>query len=398
MDTDSSKPWADLLASIVPDGREAGLLQALSWHGEAARAQWLKWTQTVGDPRRFFERDYLGRKGLLAFVSQRITDNAIDVGHDFATYARVAQVREELRSRIFIDTLHTVQDALDRAGLDPVLLNGAAYAFTVYPQPLVRHNHGIDLLLPAEQLSEAKRTIAAAGFHPQHAATLPRGGALETYRHGSGLELTLRPQLFLAPHVRAERAEFRRRCREIAVDGFRVRVLAPADRLCHTLGESASGPARRNLRWACDTYLLLAHHERPDFDRVISTATEIGTALPTAVLLEFFRAQLGVDVPANVIAALRSGGLPQTAGHTNLLLSTALRSSVSVDEFVKRARTLESLAFTAARFALFPSAEHIAYQQRPTAKWRVPFLYVARMGRLLLRPFRRLRSVRTGAS
>lgn len=397
MATDPSKPWVDLLASIVPDGIETGLLQALLWQGDGARAQWLKWTQTVGDPRRFFERDYLGRKGLLAFLSQRISDNEIDVGQDFATYARVAQVREELRSRTFIDTLHAVQDAMDRAGLGPILLNGAAYAFTVYPQALVRHNHGIDLLIPMEQLSEARRTTAQVGFRPEHAAALPRA-ALETHRHGSGLELTLRSQLFLTPHVKTEPAEFRRRCRQIAVDKVRVRVLGPTDQICHTLGESASGPTRRNLRWACDAYLLLAHRERLDFDRVISTATEIGTALPTAVLLEFFRTKLGVDVPDNVVAALRNRGLPQTAGHTSLLLSTALRSSVSVDAFVKRARAQKALSFKAARFAFFPSAAHIAYQQRPTAKWRIPFLYVSRMARVLLRPFRRLRSLRAAAS
>jgi hypothetical protein len=397
MATESSEPWVDLLASLVPDAAETGLLQALLWEGDAARAQWLKWARTVGDPRRFFERDYLGRKGLLAFLSQRISDNEIAVGEDFATYARVAQVREELRSRIFIDTLHAVQEAMGRAGLVPILVNGAAYAYTVYSQPLVRHNHGIDLLVPAERLSEARRATVAVGFRPERAAALPRA-ALETYRHGSGLELTLRSKLFLTPHVRPEPAEIRGRCREIPVDNGRVRVLGAADRICHTLGESAAGPARRNLRWACDTYLLLTHRERPDFGGVLATASELGIGLPTAVLLEFFRSQLRADVPADVIAALRDRGLPQTAGATRLLLSMALRSSVTVDDFVKRARAHRVLAFKAAKFALFPSAEHIAYQQRPTAKWRIPFLYVSRMGRGLLRPFRRSRSLSAVAS
>ena len=392
MANDPSIPWRALLEGLVPEDRAAGLLQAMLWGGAAARARWSTWTAAIGDPRGFFERDYVGRKGLLAFLAQRLRDNEID-GPDFATYARVALVREELRSRIFIDTLHAVQDGMDVAGLEPILVNGAAYAFTVYPQPLLRHNHGIDLLLPAAQLDAAQRVTTAAGFRLERTATLPRG-VLETYRHGTGLELTLRSPLSLTPHSKGEPTGFRSRCEEIRVDQFRVRVLAAADRLCHTLGESAAAPTRRNLRWACDVYLLLNRAAPLDFDHVVTTAVELGTALPTAVLLEFFRGDLASAVPVEVIAELRNRGTPRSADEQNLLLSTALRTSASVDEFVRRARAQTTLFQKAARFALFPSAEHIAYQQRPTARWRIPWLYVTRMARLLARPLRRLRGLR----
>ena len=188
MATDLPNAWAALLGSIVPERRSVGLLQAMLWDGAAARARWAAWAQTVGDPRKFFEKDYRGRKGLLAFLSHRLSANGIDAGEDFATYARVAQVREELRSRIFIDTLRAVQSAMDAARLEPIVVNGAAYAFTVYAEPLVRHNHGIDLWLPAEQVEEAGRATAAVGFRHERTTALPRG-VVETYRHRTGLEL-----------------------------------------------------------------------------------------------------------------------------------------------------------------------------------------------------------------
>jgi hypothetical protein len=397
MSADLPSPWAALLASIVPEQRWIGLLQAMLWDGAAARARWTAWANGVGDPRKFFEKDYFGRKGLLAFVSHRLSANDIDAGQDFATYARVAQVREELRSRIFIDTLCTVQSAMDAARLEPILVNGAAYAFTVYADPLVRHNHGIDLMVSPDQLEQAGRAVVAAGFCRERTATLPRG-VVETYRHGTGLELTLRSRLYLTPHVEDDLAGLRSRSEEIRVETFRVRVLAPADRLCHTLGEGATALTSRNLRWACDAYLLL-RNVRLDYDRVITSAVEVGTALPVAVLLEFFRTELGVAVPTEVVAELRRrGGTPRDALDASRLLSMALRTSASVDDFVRRAREQPKLFRAAARFALLPSAEHIAYQRRPTARWRIPWLYVERMGRLLGRPLRRMRLPRPAAT
>ena len=398
MATDLPNAWAALLRSIVPEQRSVGLLQAMLWDGAAARARWAAWAQTVGDPRKFFEKDYRGRKGLLAFLSHRLSANGIDAGQDFATYARVAQVREELRSRIFVDTLGAVQSAMDAARLEPIVVNGAAYAFTVYAEPLVRHNHGIDLWLPAEQIEEAGRATAAVGFRHERTTALPRG-VVETYRHRTGLELTLRSRLYLTPHVNAEPADVRTRCEEVLVETFRVRALAPADRLCHTLGEGGTAPTSRNLRWACDAYLLLRRAAPLDYDRVIAAAVEVGTALPVAVLLEFFCRELDVAVPAEVIAELRRrSDAPHTAGQASMLLSMALRTSESVDEFVGCARRQPALFGAAARFALFPSAEHMAYQQRPTAAWRIPWLYVERMGRLLARPLRRRQALRVVVS
>jgi hypothetical protein len=94
-----------------------------------------------------------------------------------------------------------------------------------------------------------------------------------------------------------------------------------------------------------------------------------------------------------VIAALYGRGEPEDAETTALVLSTALRTSAGVDEFVKRA-SRGPLFLKAARFALFPTAEHIAYQQRPAAPGRLLRLYAARFVRLLKRPFKGLRRLR----
>jgi hypothetical protein len=85
MPADSSGHWRSLLAGGIPAPGAIGLLQVLLWEGQAARAQWSRWAKAVGDPRIYFEREFHGRKGLLALLAHRISVNEIDVGADFAT-------------------------------------------------------------------------------------------------------------------------------------------------------------------------------------------------------------------------------------------------------------------------------------------------------------------------
>lgn len=384
-----STDWVTLLAGMIPPEPECHLLRFMLWNGEAAREQWSKWSRLVGDPKNYFEHEYVGRKGLLAFIARRVSENEVEVGADFATYVRVACVREELRGRIFTDSLDSVQDSMNRSGLHPVLLNGAAYAYTVYSDPLVRHNHGIDLWLPAEEMRSAEAAVGAAGFRLKARARMSCA-ELVTFEHSSGLELTLRPRLFLAPHVEEDQLELRGRCRGARAGRTTLTVLHPVDRLCHTFGEGAAAPTRGNLRWVCDAYLLL---ERADFDfaELTAAAVKLGTAAPTALLLEFMRAQLDAPVPVETVLELRERCLPRSRNGSKLLLSAGLRSSSSATTFVGRAEPGSALFVAALLFALFPSAQHIAYQRRAGATTIPAVWYVFRAVRFLLRPLRAVR-------
>jgi hypothetical protein len=383
MAADPFRHWSNLLAGIVPRNPDVGLLRSVLWDGPSAQTEWSAWTKTVGDPKAYFQSEFSGRKGLLAFVSQRISANRIDVGDEFSTYARVARVREHLRARIFLDSLHAVHAALRNHGLEPVLINGAAYAFSIYTDAFVRHNHAIDFWLPG-RFDAARDALSATGFlHVQTA--VQRTGILETYRHRNGLALTLRSELFSTPHVAMDSAEFLHRSRPLAVEHTHLRVLAPTDRLCHTLGETALAPTRRNLRWACDGYLLIARGG-VDFAELGVTAERLGTALPSGLLLRFFRERLRLDVPEAVVERLLLAGVPSTRNRSALLLSIGLRCSESVGAFMASASHDWISWATALRFALFPSMEHLAYTHPSRTRVAVPLWYALRIARFLLGP------------
>ena len=133
------------LQNTLPTHPQDLLLAACLREPPVASAAWRDFVAVVGDPKQFFERNGTGLKGLLPFVESRLAANAINAGRSFHTYARVASVREALRSRIYLEILGGVLSAFDRNGVSSVLLKGGAVSATVYPQPSTRHNHAIDL-------------------------------------------------------------------------------------------------------------------------------------------------------------------------------------------------------------------------------------------------------------
>jgi hypothetical protein len=381
-----SKAWVDLLADVVPNASDTVLLRAILWEGDAGRNQWAAWVESVADPRAYFEREWTGRKGLLAFIGQQLRDKQAELSPEFGTYVRVAQVREELRSKIFVEVMTEVTEGLAAAGITPLLLNGASHAFTVYADPLIRHNHGIDLLLSPRELQPAQSVLKTAGFEFVRELVIGHDAYLEC-RHNTGLALTMRTMLFRVPHLVRDASTCVARSVEVSTPGGPVRILCPADRLCHTLGEAATAATRRNLRWACDAYLLLKSLTEADFDKVAQRLAEWNLSTPGGSLLGYFRSNLNVEVPKAVVQCTVKQGAPRDVEAERALLSIALRSSNSVQRFLRSARGNRAMFRKALRFAIAPSREHIAYQYDVSSKILLPTLYLLRAARYFRRRF-----------
>ena len=93
------------LQTLLPSKTEEHLLTACIAEGPRAIRAWSTFIASVGDAKGYFEKNQAGLKGLLPFVESRLTANGIDAGKAFHTYARVALVREELRTSIVTDIL-----------------------------------------------------------------------------------------------------------------------------------------------------------------------------------------------------------------------------------------------------------------------------------------------------
>jgi hypothetical protein len=97
----------------------------------------------------------------------------------FAASARWPQavldgLARELRSRAAAELLRRrelaeVLDQLAAVDVSPILLKGAALAYSVYDSPVLRPRVDTDLIIPVEQVARVRRVMAARGYHePLH--------------------------------------------------------------------------------------------------------------------------------------------------------------------------------------------------------------------------------------
>lgn len=78
-------------------------------------------------------------------------------------------------NRLRLKRLHTeyeaIAAALERAGVEHVVLKGFSHGVDFLPDPTLRAHYDLDLLVPPDQLEAARRAISGLGFetpHPQH--------------------------------------------------------------------------------------------------------------------------------------------------------------------------------------------------------------------------------------
>ena len=393
----SSKPLVNFLESLKPSRLDTRLLQASLWERPQADLAWQQWLAEVGQPKAFFQNNSQGKKGLLPFLGYRSgLAMGFDVDSDFATYLRVAQVREDLRNGLFMGLLKDILGRLAERHVRPVLVNGAGYALSVYANPNCRHNHGIDFLVRPRQLRVADQTARELGFRAvgrnQRFHRSPR-----TYQHHNGLALTLRTCLFSIPHAPTARGYWQR-TRRIDVGGIDVNILGAADMLCHTLTEAAAAPNRANLRWAVDTFeLLKCSGSQLCKQLVTSSPNESLVTWPVPVLLDYFRTQLNSPVDESDVQTLFELEPLRTREATTLALSTALRTNGNKSQLLSCGRDDWGTMLNAARFALMPSVQHMLHKYNESNLLRLPLLYLDRSSRGVMRPFtRRMRGGKPG--
>src|SRR3954453_19594645 len=140
-------PFERAIASLTPDENHTFLLRALLLRPTGANAAWSAWCERVGSPQAFFEHNTRGLKGLLPFVQYALQKNEIAIARGFATYLRAGRLREELRLKIIREVVAELCDKLDERGISPTWLRGYPLAETIYPEPCLRHCHGLYLLV-----------------------------------------------------------------------------------------------------------------------------------------------------------------------------------------------------------------------------------------------------------
>lgn len=363
------------LDRLLPGPGDTQLLLAVLHRGEEAVEAWQSFRASIPEHRSLFRTDTGWRKRLSPLLLLALREGEIEADASLLTLLRTAYVREELRERIYREILGDVLDRLREVGVRFLVLKGAALSQTSYPDPVLRHAHDIDLLLPPQDVDAAAHGLLEMGLRRVGRLS---GGQGWDLRHSSALPVLLHTELFRLSFYRADFESLWERARGARLADRSVRVPCFSDQLLHSLGHASYCPSRSTLLWVTDAWMIMNRSHDLDWSLFVTAAARARLQLPVFVMLRYLREELEAPVPESTLLELGRMAGRADAVHRDVALLGA-RSRLRRAESARR----ESPGTWRHRLAeawwqLFPSRAYLRWAYASRRPMPLPVLYLSR--------------------
>jgi len=203
-------------------------------------------------------------------------------------------------------------DVLTRAGIEPVLLKGAALCFTSYGSMAERPMADIDVLVEAGQARRAREILLQSGWEWNEAVR--RDEDYQDHHHlpplddgrGSGVKLEVHTELFVAGNpFRLSGDVVRQGSQAVLAGGRRLRVPGPVHQLLHTCLHFAWSHNMRSAAWRAFRDVGVITRAGFDWEQFAAEARADRAATCCYWTLRLARELMRVPVPAATLEALR---------------------------------------------------------------------------------------------
>jgi len=192
------------------------------------------------------------------------------------------------------------------AGIDTIVLKGAALANDHYKDVGARSMLDFDILVPRDRAAEAMDVLGET-FTPNPAQIPPREWIPERHSvsfsgpEGRGIDLHWYSlwQSFPEEDVWSS-------SRATEIGGMATRTLSPTDQLLHVLAHGAWWMEQGQLRWVADSVTVIrSGGEEIDWARFAARARKrrLGSILEAP--LAYLRERFGIEIPAETLSELR---------------------------------------------------------------------------------------------
>jgi len=306
--------------------------------------------------------------------------------------ARAAMARELLIQHELLRVL----EALDRQAVHPLLLKGAALAYTRYPHPSLRSRSDTDLLIREAERDRVRHALTPLGYRPSllcdgeilfRQFELAREDAFGV-PHALDVHWAISTQAAFADAL--SYGEMWPRAVSAPALGPHARVPATVDALILALIHPAMHHRNQpRLLWAFDVHLLVGALEPQGFEELVRRAIEKRIAAVCAHGLRVAQDWLGTQVPPGVLPTL--GAVPVQAQPTAVYLqagrSWARETAASLRALSRwrdRLRLLREIALPSPRYLL----RAYGLGETGMARTLLPALYLHRGVRGALRVIR----------
>ncbi len=312
-------------------------------------------------------------------------------------FLRVAYASVYMQNQAMFKELETLAHLFHEADIPVVVLKGACFALTIYPDIGLRPMGDLDLLVPASKLDEAVQIAETLGY----AETLPEAspGLKELLSHHICLQKNSPQMVVLEIHDRLIGEDafsyavpvdwFWEQIEPLDVPPTTTRfqtllMLTPTAQILYAASHAMlqHGGDQAPLRWFCDLdRLIRQYHERIDWTLLLSQAKifEWGSALEAA--LAQAGAYFDTPIPPHVRAAMAG----QSDRHRDLV---ALKQSRPATHILLELQRLSSLNWYG-RFRLvlalaFPTPAYMRWRYQLKSSWLLLIYYPFRWWGILV--------------
>jgi hypothetical protein len=369
-------PLSDPLSFLLPTQEETALLQVCLGGRETAQAVWQRWYDPASKSGMSLLKSPAVKK-LRPLLFKAVQSHDLHTDKQGLTLLRTAYLKEELRSAAVRGICRDVLWLLKKEGMAPVVLKGMALAETVYSNPVLRHCHDIDLLLPQEEISRASGLLRHLGFHLPGAAPETKSRSIKMV-HESELPIELHSALFEVPYYESPLPQILSRARTSMVAEVPSRILAAPDALLHVCGHASYSAKRPSLRWVTDAWFITTRHPDLDWDLLLERIRGSRLALPLSVMLRYLATDLHAPIPADFVERLCAAASRAKSMERQLALRGARAAGQgSLPELFEKAISWRDRALLM-QWLLFPSPRYLSWVDQIQPSWKLAIHYVYR--------------------
>ncbi len=319
------KDW-DKRGGCLPTPLQELLLKAAILPLPSAWEAWQKWREQVDLETEYID---LGSFRILPLVYHNLKNNLTN--DPYLGILQGLQRRTWYINEMQFRNCQKVLDALQKAGIETMVLKGIPLALNYYPHSGLRPMGDFDILVHKNTIHQAIKIVADKGWRPLDLTPAHFSKAYLSMWHAHPFENGQDSHLDLHWHLLFD-------CLAEDVDqifwdgsvctevkGTKTRSLNPTDLLLHSLVHSVEWAPIPPMRWVADVYYILAiAGAQIDWARLVAQTKRCHVSLKVITGLHYLREVFELPIPSSVLEDLKS--IPVSVPEERLFKSVTQKS------------------------------------------------------------------------
>jgi len=287
---------------MFPTREQELLLRAALMQGETALQAWQHWKAHVNLEQGLD----LGSYRLLPLVYHNLRQLGVD--DPLMSKLKGIHHREWFNNQMLFHTIAEVLNLFHTAGIETMILKGAALTLLYYKDYGLRPMSDFDVLVPIAKREAAINVLTQAGWRPLLRPLEKLTASVLDAKHAWGFENAQQRQfdlhwhvLYWGSHWNAD-DDFWDDAIPVKVANVPTCALNPTDQLLHVCFHATAWNPVPSVRWIADAMVMLrASPSEVAWTRLVEEAEQRRLTLPVRHALTYLRDSFGAPIPEDVL-------------------------------------------------------------------------------------------------